>query len=69
MFSAPLNRLTATATLSNEEDRYTAAYSWPWEDKYDAGYTSTRLSVVDFHSKFCFDRGSSSEWFEGNVRG
>lgn len=37
-------------------------------EMYDAGYISTRLSVVDFHNKFCFDRASPSAQFEGNVR-
>jgi hypothetical protein len=67
ILSVPFNRLTAKATLSNEEERYSAAYSWPWGEKYDPGYASIRLSDVDFHSKFCFDRRSSSAQFEGNV--
>jgi len=40
MSSVPFNMLTVTATLSNEEDRYNAADSWPWEEKDGAGYTS-----------------------------
>ena len=41
MLSVPFTRLTITATLSNEEDRYSAAYSWPWQEKCDAGYNLT----------------------------
>ena len=68
MLSVPFIRLTATATLSNEEDQYNAAFSWPWREKYDSGSTSTRLSIADFHSKFCLDRKWPSAQFEGNVR-
>jgi hypothetical protein len=55
--------------LSNEENRYNAAYSWPWGEKDDVKYTSARLSVVDFQSKFCFDGKPPSAQSEENIRG
>ena len=67
MLSVPFSRLTATATLSLEEDWENASYSWLWGHKGDAGYIVTCLRVIDFHSESCFDRKSSCAQFAGNA--
>ena len=59
-------------TLSNEEDRYSTACNWPWEEKCDPGCISTRssfcpLTLLIFIA-FHLDRRTFSAQFEVNIR-